>query len=92
MLFILAMEPLQCLLEQATVEEVLSPLNGRVAHLRASFYADDAALFVNPRKADITATQHILQLFGAASGLQTSIPKCVAFPVACEGLDLEDVL
>jgi hypothetical protein len=92
MLFILAMEPLQCLLEHATVEEVLSPLNARVAHLRASFYADDAALFVNTRKVDITATQHILQLFGAASGLQTSIPKCVAFPVACEGLDLEDVL
>jgi hypothetical protein len=69
MLFILAMEPLQCLLEHATVEEVLSPLNVRVAHLRASFYADDAALFVNPSKIDITATQHILQLFGAASGL-----------------------
>jgi mannosylglycoprotein endo-beta-mannosidase len=91
MLFILAMEPLQCLLEHATEQEVLSPLNLRVARLRASFYADDAALFVNPRKEDISAVQHILKLFGDVSGLRTSLEKCVAYPVACDGLDMANM-
>jgi hypothetical protein len=92
MLFILAMEPLQCLLEHATEQEVLSPLNLRVARLRASFYADDAALFVNPRKEDISAVQQILKLFGDVSGLRTSLEKCVAYPVACDGLDIANIL
>jgi mannosylglycoprotein endo-beta-mannosidase len=75
MLFILAMEPLQHLFELATQLEVLTPLNPRIARLRASFCADDAALFVNPLKNDITAVQRILQLFGDASGLKTNIAK-----------------
>jgi hypothetical protein len=92
MLFILAMEPLQRLFELATQMEVLTPLNSRIARLRASFYADDAALFINPHKNDITAVQRILQLFGDASGLKTNIAKCVAYPVACEGEDLGNIL
>jgi hypothetical protein len=92
MLFILAMEPLQRLLEKATANNVLSPLTLRAARLRASFYADDAALFLNPCKADITAVHHILQLFGDVSGLRTSFQKCVAYPIACSGLDVDEIL
>jgi mannosylglycoprotein endo-beta-mannosidase len=92
MLFILAMESLQCLFEQATAQEVLTPIKLRVARLRASFYADDAALFVNPIKNDILAVQQILKLFGDASGLRTSLKKCVAYPVACDGIDLATIL
>ncbi|KAM0837393.1 hypothetical protein ACQ4PT_061695 [Festuca glaucescens] len=91
MLFILAMEPLQRLLEKATEEKILSPLRLRAARLRASFYADDAALFVNPVKADISAVQRILQLFGDVSGLRTSFEKCVAYPVACNGIGIDDI-
>jgi hypothetical protein len=46
MLFILAMDPLQCLLERATEQQIISPLNFSSARFRESFYADDAALFV----------------------------------------------
>lgn len=92
MLFILAMEPLQKLFELATVHGVLSELKLGAATIRASFYADDAALFVNPCSSDITAVQQILQLFGNASGLRTSIEKCVAYPVACHGIDLSAIL
>ena len=67
MLFILAMEPLQRLFELATVQGVLSELKLGAASIRASFYADDAALFVNPCSSDITAVQQILHLFGNAS-------------------------
>jgi hypothetical protein len=92
MLFILALEPLQCLMECATQRAIISPLPPRTARIRASFYADDAALFVNPIKEDISAVQQILQLFGNASGLRTNLDKCVAYSVACEEVDLESVL
>jgi mannosylglycoprotein endo-beta-mannosidase len=88
MLLILAMEPLKCLLERATEQQIISPLNFRAARFRASFYADDAALFVNPAKEYITAIQALLHFFGNAYGLRTNIDKCVA----CEGIDLNTVL
>lgn len=53
MLFILAMEPLQCLFQLATREGLLSPINNRAATMRCSMYADDAAVFVNPAKEDV---------------------------------------
>jgi hypothetical protein len=89
MLFILVMEPLQRLLELATNQHLLSPLNCRTTRFRASFYADDASLFVIPVKEDITAIQRLLQLFGSASGLKTNIDKCVAYAIACEKVDLD---
>ena len=92
MLFILAMEPLQCLFEKATEQELISSLKLRVARIRASFYTDDAALFVNPMQEDISAVQQILRLFGDASGLKINVDKCVAYPVACEGINLANVL
>ena len=92
MLFILMLEPLQRLLQLATEQHVLSPLKLRAARLRASFYADDAALFLNPCKEDILAVQRILSLFGDASGLRTSFEKCVAFSIACADLNLDEIL
>jgi hypothetical protein len=92
MLFILAMEPLQKLFDSATEHHIISPLQPRIARIRASFYADDAALFVNPSKEDITAIQHLLQLFGSASGLCTNIEKCVAYAVACDDNEVLTIL
>ena len=92
MLFIRVLEPLLKLLELATENQVLSPLRLGTARMRASFYADDAALLVNPLKEDITAIQRILSLFGDVSGLRTSFQKCVAYPVSCEGMNLEEIL
>jgi hypothetical protein len=92
MLFILAMEPLQRLLEIATTQRIISPLHPRTARIRASFYADDAALFVNPLKEDISAIQQLLHLFGSASGLCTNINKCVAYAVACDESEMHTIL
>lgn len=46
MLFTLGMEPLRRLLDLATNSGVLSWLGPKVARLRTSLYADDAALFL----------------------------------------------
>jgi hypothetical protein len=53
MLFILAMEPLQRLLEAATTNHLLTPINNRVAKRRVSLYADDAAILLNPVKEEV---------------------------------------
>ena len=50
MLFIIAMEPLQHLLQLALAEGALEQLPIRSANLRLSLYADDAAMFLKPRK------------------------------------------
>jgi hypothetical protein len=79
MLFILVMEPLQRMLSMATEQGVLSPLQRNTTRMRASFYADDAAIFIKSEADDVQAVQAILKLFGDASGLRTNIQKCVAF-------------
>jgi hypothetical protein len=60
MLFILAMELLQRLMEIATEHHILSPLQFRAARIRASLCADDAVLFVNPLKEDIIVIQQCI--------------------------------
>lgn len=64
MFFILTMEPLQRLLDRATSDELLSPINNRAARMRTSLYADDAAIFLNPIKEEVTTVTEILDIFG----------------------------
>jgi hypothetical protein len=92
MLFILAMEPLQRLLEVAASEGLLSPIRNRVARLRCSMYADDAAVFINPIKEEIQTVGGILDLFGRVSGLITNRGKCAVFPIRCDNMVLSDVM
>jgi hypothetical protein len=54
-LFILAIDALHRILEQATVDGTLSPLRGREARLRLSLYADDVVIFLNPVQEEVTA-------------------------------------
>jgi hypothetical protein len=49
-------------------------------------------MFVNPESSDISQIQQILHLFGKVSGLKTILEKCVAYYVACEGLNINQVL
>lgn len=72
MLFILAMEPLQRLFQVASDVGSLSPIGNRVAKLRTSLYADDAALVLKPTKDDVLVAAHILEIFGHAYGLVTN--------------------
>ena len=88
LLFIIAMEPLQRLLALATERGILSPLKLQMARFRSSFYADDAALFLNPVLNDFVAVQAILKIFADASGLKANIQKSVAYPISCAVLDL----
>jgi len=69
MLFIIAMEPLQKLFDIAAAQGLLSPLAGRNANLRASLYADAAAIFLNPVKEEVQVAADLLQIFAHASGL-----------------------
>jgi hypothetical protein len=86
------MESLQQLIHLATTQGLLSPLNNRASTLRASLYADDAAVFVNPTKGDISIVAEILELFGRVSGLVTNRSKCAVYPIQCEGIDLSQVM
>jgi exonuclease III len=92
MLFILAMEPLQRLLQLATRDQLLSPINNRAAKLRLSMYADDAAIFINPNHDEVHVVSELLTIFGQASGLVINKAKCAVFPIQCEHLDLSQIM
>jgi hypothetical protein len=79
MLFILAMEALQCLLDLATADGALTPFNQRSARLQLSLFADDAAIFLKPVKENIQEMMQILMSFGTASGLLTNIHKSAVY-------------
>ena len=75
-LFILAIDALHRILEQATMDGTLSLLRGREAKLRLSLYADDAVIFLNPIQEEVTALFRILDRFGSATGLRLNLEKC----------------
>jgi hypothetical protein len=50
MLFILAMTPLQRILHMAVQKGVMSSISPRSRGIKASLYANDAAIFVKPQK------------------------------------------
>jgi hypothetical protein len=81
MLFIIAMEPLQRMFDVAVRDGLLTPSGGRVSKLRASLYADDAAVFLNPIKEEVQVVADILQMFRQASGLHINHSKCAVFPI-----------
>ena len=92
MLFILAMDTLQRLLDQATQHGILTPLPITAAKWRISMYADDAAIFINPIKEDVEAVKIIFQAFGTFSGLHINLEKSSLHPIRCENIDLDQVI
>jgi len=92
MLFILAMEPLQIMLLKATEQGMLTPICNRKAKLRISLFADDATIFLNPVQQEVEVVKNILNSFASASGLITNTVKSAAYPVRCEGLDLQHIM
>lgn len=85
-------DPLRQLLLQATEQGLLTPIGASPIKMRASLYADNAALFVRPIAADIDNLQQILQNFGDAMGLCTNFQKYEIFPICCEGMDIPSIL
>jgi hypothetical protein len=92
MLFILAMDPLQRLLDKATQQGVLANLPLATTRWRTSMYVDDAAIFINPLKEDLKAITTILQEFGRVSGLHINLLKSSVHPIRCQDIDLDHVL
>ncbi|WVZ92280.1 hypothetical protein U9M48_038358 [Paspalum notatum var. saurae] len=92
MLFILAMDPIQRILDRATQQGLLTPIGRDPIKIRTSLYADDAALFVRPIQQDLENLQRILDHFGAATGLKTNIQKTSIHKIRCENIDVEHML
>lgn len=91
MLFILAMDPLQRVLDKATAHGLLQPIGTDPIKLRTSLFADDAALFLRPSEQDMINLQQILQCFGEATGLFTNMQKSELYPINCMDTDLATV-
>jgi hypothetical protein len=72
MLFILAFDPLQRILDLGSEHSILTPLPLAAAKLRTSLYADNVAIFINPTRNDLQAVKQILNAFGAATGVTTN--------------------
>jgi hypothetical protein len=91
-LFILAIDTLQFIFQKAIDEGLLSPLRERTTRIRLSLYVDDAALFLNPTKADVEMTIQIMHMFRMASGLKINTGKSSVVPIRCQEIDTDDVL
>ena len=72
LLFVLAIDPLQKVIELANELQMLTRLHGRTATIHTPMYADDMVIFVNPVKEDVTTLANILNNFCEVSGLQTN--------------------
>jgi hypothetical protein len=60
MLFILAMDPLQQLVDKATQAGLLTPIGADPVKMRTSLYVDDAVMFLRPIVADVENLQALL--------------------------------
>jgi len=92
LLFILAIDPLQRLLQLATEAGLLSAICRNPSRLRTSLYADDAVLFVKPIKEEINTLARLLEFFGEVTGLHCNLQKSTVVPIRCTDLDLDDIL
>ena len=61
-------------------------------HIRASLYADDAAVFLAPIMEDVQFFTDTLKHFGDVTGLATNCSKSLVAPIRCENVDLPDIL
>jgi hypothetical protein len=92
MLFIMAMDPLQKLLDMVTQEGLLTPIGSAPIKMRTSLYTDDVMLFVRPIAMDISNLQHLLHQFGVATGSCTNIEKSEIYHIRCQEIQISQVL
>jgi hypothetical protein len=60
--------------------------------LRTSLYANDAVIFMAPRKDDMETLSRILKDFGEVTGLVTNVQKSMVAPIRCSEINLEEIL
>jgi hypothetical protein len=92
LLFILAIDPLQRIIEVAANKGILSPVLPRAANLRCSLYADDAAIFASPSNMEVEHLHRILIFFGECSGLRINISKTEIYPIRLDTNTVEHLL
>ena len=83
LLFVMVMEVLNAMIQEADLRVMLSPLPGDHFGHRMSLYADDLVLFLVPKQEDFSCIRAILDLFAGASGLLTNVEKCLISPIRC---------
>lgn len=91
LLFVIAIDPLQRILDVATRKGLLHKIRGRGSMMRTSLYADDAAIFLAPIKKDVDNLANILRGFGEVTGLCTNFHKSSMVPIRCNNLDLDHI-
>lgn len=92
MLFILAIDPLQRIIEKAASQGVLQPVLPKASQLRCSLYADDAAIFAVPSSTELERLHRILSFFGECSGLKINIAKTEIFPIRIQDSSVSQLL
>jgi hypothetical protein len=60
--------------------------------MRTSLYADDAVIFMSPKKYDMEMLSLILQNFGEVTGLVTNVHKSMVVPIRFSEINIADVL
>jgi retron-type reverse transcriptase len=80
-LFILAMDPLQRMIDKAAQARLLGSVLPKGAKLRCSLYADDVAVFVRADKTDLKVLKTILEVFEGCLGLKINFDKTEIFPI-----------
>jgi len=92
LLFILAIDPLQRIIEVDTQRGILNPVLPKAANLRCSLYADDATIFVDPSSRELEHLYKILTFFGECSGLKINISKTKLFPMRTDNATVEQLI
>lgn len=91
MLFILLMEALHRVFQQAARNGVLAPPASTTIHHQCSLYADDIVLFVAPTVQDLILTKEIMNFFSSCSKLWMNLQKSLITPIACSQEDINRV-
>jgi hypothetical protein len=88
MLFLLAIEPLSRLFQNAQDRGLLSKQTPRCESFRMSLYINDVAVFIKPNKRELQIIRCILDTFAQASG-PTNMTKTEFYPIKCTPNQLE---
>jgi hypothetical protein len=92
LLFILAIDPLQRIIEVATNKGILKPILPKAANLCCSLYVDDATIFADPSSLELEHPHKILTFFGDCSGLKINIAKMKIFLIRMEDSTVTQLL
>jgi hypothetical protein len=92
MLFDIAINPLQCILQVGTDLGLIHRLPWKCVLFQISLYADDAAIFMDLLCEYISTLAQILNNFGNMTILIVNFEESLVVPIYCNNSDLPSVL